>query len=99
MIRKYLPGTIYSMNNRKIIQMAIGSLGITNNVATDLAKVGISAIMSAIVGFAVGSVVTYAAVPIYLVYTKNAAVCCIPGPEKRIMLRRFFPGHHSVIIV
>jgi hypothetical protein len=31
-LRTYLPGTIYSANNRKIIQMAIGSLGITNMV-------------------------------------------------------------------
>jgi hypothetical protein len=31
-LRKYLPGTIYSANNRKIIQMAIGEMGIKNMV-------------------------------------------------------------------
>lgn len=31
-LRTYLPGTIYSANNRKIIRMAIGSLGIRNMV-------------------------------------------------------------------
>ena len=31
-LRTYLPGTVYSASNRKIIQMAIGSLGITNMV-------------------------------------------------------------------
>jgi len=97
--RNYLPGTIYSANNRKIIQMAIGSLGITNlvkngarltiyltvpltimecflrdqttmsslisHVATDLAKIGISAIMSAITGLLVGAVASSAAAPIF----------------------------------
>jgi hypothetical protein len=97
-LRKYLPGTIYSANNRKIIQMAIGSLGITNmvkngarltirltvpltvlecflrdqatmasligHVASDLIKVGINALISAIIGLGVGSVVTVAAAPI-----------------------------------
>jgi hypothetical protein len=97
-LRKYLPGTIYLANNRKIIQMAIGSLGISNmvqrgarltiyltvpltildcilrdqatmasligHVASDLIKVGISALISAIIGLGVGSVVTVAAAPI-----------------------------------
>jgi hypothetical protein len=31
-LRKYLPGTIYSVNNRKIIQMAIGEMGIKDMV-------------------------------------------------------------------
>jgi hypothetical protein len=31
-LRKYLPGTIYTVNNRKIIQMAIGEMGIKNMV-------------------------------------------------------------------
>jgi hypothetical protein len=103
---KYLPGTIYSANNRKIIQMAIGSLGITNmvkrgarltiyltvpltilecilrdqatmasligHVATDLAKIGVSAIMSAIAGFITGAVVSSAAAPIIFVIAVGA---------------------------
>jgi hypothetical protein len=31
-LRKYLPGTIYTVSNRKIIQMAIGEMGINNMV-------------------------------------------------------------------
>jgi hypothetical protein len=31
-LRNYLPGTVYSASNRKIIQMAIGSMGVTNMV-------------------------------------------------------------------
>jgi hypothetical protein len=96
--RTYLPGTIYTANNRKIIQMAIGELGLKNmvkngarlticltvpltilecilrdhttmsqiigHVASDLIKVGISSLISAIVGLAVGSVTTVAVFPI-----------------------------------
>lgn len=99
-LRNYLPGTIYSISNRKIIQMAIGSMGITDmvlrgarltiyltvpltilecilrdqatmasligHIATDLAKVGISAIMSAITGLAMGAVVSSAAAPVFI---------------------------------
>jgi hypothetical protein len=97
-LRKYLPGTIYSANNRKIVQMAIGEMGINNmvksgallticltvpltilecilkdqttmtkivgHVYSDLIKIGISSLASAIAGLAVGSVVTFAAAPI-----------------------------------
>jgi hypothetical protein len=96
--RKYLPGTIYTANNRKIIEMAIGEMGIKDmvkrgarltiyltvaftilecilkdqrtmtqivgHVSTDLIKVGISSLISAMAGIAVGSVVTVAAAPI-----------------------------------
>jgi hypothetical protein len=98
--RNHLPGTVYSASNRKIIQMAIGSLGITNMVkrgarltiyltvpltilecilrdqatmsslighlATDLAKIGISAIMSQIFGLLAGAMVSSAAAPIFV---------------------------------
>jgi hypothetical protein len=98
--RRYLTGTIYSAKNRKIIQMAIGSLGIKNsvksgarltiyltgpltilewflkdqhtmsvligNVAMDLAKIGIGAIMSAIAGLGIGAMVSSAATPIFV---------------------------------
>ncbi len=99
-LRNRLPGTIYSASNRKIVQMAIGALGIKGmvksgarltigltvpltilecflkdqatmasligDVASDLAKIGIGAIMSAIAGIAVGTVVSYAVVPIFV---------------------------------
>jgi hypothetical protein len=97
-LRTYLPGTVYSVSNRKIIQMALGSLGVTEmvksgaklticltvplaileyfltdqttmssligQVATDLAKIGISAIISTLAGLAIGSFATVAALPI-----------------------------------
>lgn len=97
-LRKYLPGTIYSANNRKIIQMAIGELGLKNmvkngarlticltvpltilecflrdqatmasligHIASDLIKIGVSALISALIGLGVGSVFTVAAAPI-----------------------------------
>jgi len=97
-LRNYLPGTIYSANNRKIIQMAIGEMGLKNmvkngarlticltvpltilecilrdqatmsqvigHVYSDLIKVGISSLISAMAGLAVGSVLTVAALPI-----------------------------------
>jgi hypothetical protein len=97
-LRKYLPGTIYTINNRKIIQMAIGEMGINDmvksgarlticltvpltilecilrdqttmtqivgHVYSDLIKVGISSLISAIAGLVVGSFVTFAIVPI-----------------------------------
>ncbi|MEJ2158687.1 MAG: hypothetical protein P8X96_25450 [Desulfobacteraceae bacterium] len=93
-------GTIYTAQNRKIIQMAIGELGLKNmvkngarlticltvpltilectlkdhttmsqiigHVATDLIKVGIRSLISAMAGLAVGSFVTVAAVPIFV---------------------------------
>ncbi len=97
-LRTRFPGTIYSAKNRKIINMAIGALGIKNmvknggfitfcvtvpltvleaflkdhnscyelvgNIASDLIKIGIGAVMGFIVGLAIGEVVVYAAVPI-----------------------------------
>jgi hypothetical protein len=97
-LRKYLPGTIYSANNRKIIQMAIGEMGIKNmvkggarlticltvpltileciledratmsqvigHVSSDLIKVGISSLISAMAGLVVGSCITVATAPI-----------------------------------
>jgi uncharacterized membrane protein (Fun14 family) len=99
-LRTRFPGTIYSAKNRKIINMAIGALGIKNmvknggfitfyvtvpltileaflkdhkscyelagNIASDLIKIGIGALMGFIVGVAIGEVVAYAAVPIGL---------------------------------
>jgi len=98
--RNYLPGTIYTAKNRKVIQMAIGELGIKDmvkdgarltifltvpltilecilkdqtrvsqiigHVYSDLIKVGISSLISAIAGIAIGSVVTFAAAPIFV---------------------------------
>lgn len=97
-LRNYLPGTIYTANNRKIIQMAIGELGLKNmvkngarltiyltvsltilecilrdqatlsqiigHVASDLIKVGISSLISAIAGLIAGTFTTIAVVPI-----------------------------------
>ncbi len=97
-LRTQFPGTIYSLNNRKIIKMAIGSLGIKNmvknggilticitvpltvlecyirdpyslsafagNLAADLLKIGISAIIGAILGLAVGGSTYIACAPI-----------------------------------
>ena len=102
-LRTYLPGTVYSMKNRKIIQMAIGTLGIKNmvrsgarlticlavpltilecilndyatmasligNVASDLAKIGIGAILSAIAGLTIGAVMSTAVLPIIATIT------------------------------
>ncbi len=97
-LRTYLPGTIYTARNRKIIQMTIGEMGLKNmvkngarlticlavpltilecilrdhvtmsqaigHVASDLIKVGISALISAIAGLMVGAFTTVAVVPI-----------------------------------
>ena len=97
-IRALFPGTTYSERSRKLIQFAIGSLGIKNmavrgsiltlfisvplsilecflsdhatmsavigTVASDLVKIGVTAIISALVGLAVGGVTTVAAAPI-----------------------------------
>lgn len=99
--RNYLPGTIYTANNRKIIQMAIGAMGLKNmvkngarlticltvsltvlecilkdhttmsqiigHVASDLIKVGVGALISAIAGLIVGAFTTIAAAPIFAV--------------------------------
>jgi hypothetical protein len=96
--RSIFPSTFYSANNRKIINMAIGSLGIKNmvktgakitiylavgltileaflsdhnciydffgNLGSDLIKIGISSVMGAIFGIAMGGVITVASVPI-----------------------------------
>ncbi len=100
-LRTYLPGTIYTARNRKIIQMAIGEMGLKNmvkngarlticltvpltilecilrdhatmsqvigHVASDLIKVGISSLISAIAGMVVGSFTTIAIFPIIAV--------------------------------
>jgi hypothetical protein len=96
--RQIFPSTLYASNNRKIITMAIGALGIKNMVknggmlticitvpltifecflkdqatfaqlaghlASDLFKIGISSVMGAIFGIAMGGVVTVASLPI-----------------------------------
>lgn len=97
-LRTQFPGTIYSADNRKIIKMAIGSLGIKNmvknggilticitvpltvlecflrdpysfsafagNLASDLLKIGIPAIIGAIAGLFTGGFITIACAPI-----------------------------------
>ncbi len=97
-LRTHFPGTLYSAKNRKIINMAIGSLGIKNmvksggvitlcvtvpltiveaflkdhsscyellgNIAADLIKIGIPALIGAILGLATGTVTTVAFFPI-----------------------------------
>lgn len=100
-LRTMFPGTIYSANNRKIIQMAIGTLGIKNmvrnggiitfcitvpltileaflkdhsscyelvgNLATDLLKIGIPALMGYLLGLAAGTATTFASLPAAIV--------------------------------
>ena len=97
-LRTQFPGTLYAANNRKVIRMAIGSLGIKNmvrnggiitfcitvpltvleaflrdhtscytllgNLASDLIKIGIPALIGAIFGLAAGTVTTVAFFPI-----------------------------------
>jgi hypothetical protein len=100
-LRRFFPGTIYSANNRKIIKMAIGTLGIKNmvrnggiitfcitvpltileaflkdhsscyelvgNLATDLLKIGIPALMGYLFGLAAGTATTIASLPAAIV--------------------------------
>jgi hypothetical protein len=97
-LRTIFPGTLYSVNHRKIVTMAIGALGIKKMVksggilticltvpltilelflkdqatlsaiagtlATDILKIGASALIGAIAGLAAGAITTVAIVPI-----------------------------------
>ena len=107
-LRKFFTGTIYSVKNPKIIQMAIGSLGIKNmiksggrltiyltvpltileyflrdqstlydlagHLASDLIKVGISTIITAIFGLSLGGAKVFACLPIATVIIVGVGV-------------------------